>query len=382
MSEVVIQKKDDIVMRLIHYFITEKNYTPIVVRGVKDEIWLENDEGPYRIIRINSNYIHNEEQYKMDVFKIKSVMKQIKKKTLALKMNALNIFLDVNDDIKIKDEKNIDSVVLKDIEDVNKKEITEVFPDINDKIIKGEGGLNLIINVTNDINEKTEKNNKIYEDTFKQKKVYITNLLISICVFIFALMVVKGANPLGINGLLLYLLGANIKEAVVGGEIFRLITSTFLHASLLHLLFNMYALYIIGNQLESYIGKIKFLIVYLVSAISGSLMSCVFTTGISVGASGAIFGLLGSLLYFGYHYRLYLGSVLKSQIIPLILINLIFGFMDPRIDNASHIGGLIGGYLTTMALGIKGKSSKSDRINGIIVLAIYFTFMIYIVFFR
>lgn len=382
MSEVVIQKKDDIVMRLIHYFITEKNYTPIVVRGVKDEVWLENDEGPYRIIRINSNYIHNEEQYKMDVFKIKSVMKQIKKKTLALKMNALNIFLDVNDDIKIKDEKNIDSVVLKDIEDVNKKEITEVFPDINDKIIKGEGGLNLIINVTNDINEKTEKNNKIYEDTFKQKKVYITNLLISICVFIFALMVVKGANPLGINGLLLYLFGANIKEAVVGGEIFRLITSTFLHASLLHLLFNMYALYIIGNQLESYIGKIKFLIVYLVSAISGSLMSCVFTTGISVGASGAIFGLLGSLLYFGYHYRLYLGSVLKSQIIPLILINLIFGFMDPRIDNASHIGGLIGGYLTTMALGIKGKSSKSDRINGIIVLAIYFTFMIYIVFFR
>lgn len=382
MSEVVIQKKDDIVMRLIHYFITEKNYTPIVVRGVKDEVWLENDEGPYRIIRINSNYIHNEEQYKMDMFKIKSVMKQIKKKTLALKMNALNIFLDVNDDIKIKDEKNIDSVVLKDIEDVNKKEITEVFPDINDKIIKGEEGLNLIINVTNDINEKTEKNNKIYEDTFKQKKVYITNLLISICVFIFALMVVKGANPLGINALLLYLFGANIKEAVVGGEIFRLITSTFLHASLLHLLFNMYALYIIGNQLESYIGKIKFLIVYLVSAISGSLMSCVFTTGISVGASGAIFGLLGSLLYFGYHYRLYLGSVLKSQIIPLILINLIFGFMDPRIDNASHIGGLIGGYLTTMALGIKGKSSKSDRINGIIVLAIYFTFMIYIVFFR
>lgn len=382
MSEVVIQKKDDIVMRLIHYFITEKNYTPIVVRGVKDEVWLENDEGPYRIIRINSNYIHNEEQYKMDVFKIKSVMKQIKKKTLALKMNALNIFLDVNDDIKIKDEKNIYSVVLKDIEDVNKKEITEVFPDINDKIIKGEEGLNLIINVTNDINEKTEKSNKIYEDTFKPKKVYITNLLISICVFIFALMIVKGANPLGINGLLLYLFGANVKEAVVGGEIFRLITSTFLHASLLHLLFNMYALYIIGNQLESYIGKIKFLVVYLVSAISGSLMSCVFTTGISVGASGAIFGLLGSLLYFGYHYRLYLGSVLKSQIIPLILINLIFGFMDPRIDNAAHIGGLIGGYLTTMALGIKGKSSKSDRINGIIVLAIYFTFMIYIVFFR
>ena len=102
MNDVVIQKKDDIVMRLIHYFITEENYTPIVVRGVKDEVWLENDEGPYRIIRINSNYIHNEEQFKMDIFKTQNVMKQIKKKTLALKMNVLNIFLDVNEDVKLK----------------------------------------------------------------------------------------------------------------------------------------------------------------------------------------------------------------------------------------------------------------------------------------
>ena len=87
MDSVVVQKKDDIVMRLIHYFITEKNYTPIVVRGVKDEVWLENDEGPYRIIRINSNYIHNEEQFNMDVFKTKNVMKKIKKIVAKTKFN-------------------------------------------------------------------------------------------------------------------------------------------------------------------------------------------------------------------------------------------------------------------------------------------------------
>ena len=90
MSEVVIQKKDDIVMRLIHYFITEKNYTPIVVRGVKDEVWLENDEGPYRIIRINSNYSHNKEQYDFDLFKVTNVCKQISKKTLTRKIKTLN----------------------------------------------------------------------------------------------------------------------------------------------------------------------------------------------------------------------------------------------------------------------------------------------------
>lgn len=380
MDSIVVQKKDDIVMRLIHYFITEKNYTPIVVRGVKDEVWLENDEGPYRIIRINSNYIHNEEQFNMDIFKTKNVMKQIKKKTLSFKMNTLNIFLDINEDVKLKEVKDIDSIIINNVKDITKKELVNIFPDIKEKLITGDNGMEMIINITNDINKKTEKENKIYENIFKQKKVVVTNIIIAICIIVFAATILYGGDILGINSLILYLFGANVKEAVVAGEIYRLISATFLHASIFHLLFNLYALYLIGNQVENYIGKFKFLIVYLISAITGSLMSCIFTQGISVGASGAIFGLLGSLLYFGYHFRLYLGSVLKSQIIPLIILNLTLGFLDSSIDNAAHIGGLIGGYLTTMALGIKGKSSKSEKINGTIVLIIYMAFMIYILF--
>jgi rhomboid protease GluP len=142
----------------------------------------------------------------------------------------------------------------------------------------------------------------------------------------------------------------------------------------------MYSLYIIGSQLENFVGKAKFLVIYLVSAISGSLLSCIFSSSISVGASGAIFGLLGSLLYFGYHYRLYLGSVVKTQIIPLIILNLFLGFMLTGIDNFAHIGGLIGGFLATMALGINGKSTKSERINGSIVLIIYLIFLIFMLF--
>ena len=65
-------------MSLVHYFVTEEDFTPIVVKGVKDEIWLENSEGTYNIIRINSNHIHNDEQFKFDIFKTRSVMKQIK----------------------------------------------------------------------------------------------------------------------------------------------------------------------------------------------------------------------------------------------------------------------------------------------------------------
>ena len=100
----------------------------------------------------------------------------------------------------------------------------------------------------------------------------------------------------------------------------------------------------------------------------------------SVGASGAIFGLFGALLVFGYHYRVYLGNTLRSQIIPLILFNLALGFLEPGIDNGAHIGGLVGGILITMAMGVKYKENKTERTNGLILSIIVLGFLIYTAF--
>ena len=373
MNTITITPKDEIVMRLVHYFITEENYTPIIVNGVKDEVWLENSDARYKIVRINSNYIHNEEQFRTDLFKIHNVMRQIKRKTVSLTMNTFNIFLDVNENVQLEDEKHIKSVIIKNVDDVEKNKMENYFPGIEEKLLKNEEGLDLILNVTEDINEKNAKTNQIYEATFKPKKIVVTYFLMAFCVFVFFISFVVGKGNL--DAYTLYKLGAVSSTAIKSGEIWRLLTGTFLHAGLIHLLVNIYSLCIIGVQLENFVGKKKFLVIYLVSAISGSLMSSLFTTSISVGASGAIFGLLGSMLYFGYHYRLYLGNVLKAQIIPIILLNLFIGFTLPGIDNAAHIGGLIGGYLTTMALGINGKSSKTDEMNGYIVLVIYIAFL-------
>lgn len=382
MSTVIMNKKDEMIMRLVHYFVTEQNYTPIVVNGVKDEIWLENQTGPYKIIRINANYIHNEEQYKFDIFKIRNVMHQIKRKTVSLSMNTLNILLDVNDTVKIPNEKHINSVIIKSLKDAKHKLTDTNFPDLSEKLLDDTNGMDLILNVTKDINEKTEKENKVYESTFKPKKIVVTTCLIGLCILSFFVTFIASGGTLSALNLLKY--GACYGPVIKTGgiQIIRLLTGAFLHANIFHLLFNMYALYIIGTQLENYIGKWKFMIVYLLSAISGSLLSCIFGDVVSVGASGAIFGLLGALLYFGYHYRLYLGSVLRNQIIPLIILNLMLGFIISGIDNAAHIGGLIGGYLSMMALGINGKSDKTEKINGIVVLLIYFGFLTYIVFFR
>ena len=101
----------------------------------------------------------------------------------------------------------------------------------------------------------------------------------------------------------------------------------------------------------------------------------------SIGASGAIFGIMGAIVYFGYHYRVYLGNVIKSQIIPVIVLNLAIGFLSSGIDNFAHIGGLIGGFLITMGLGIKYKSSTSQKINGWVLSIIFLAFTLYMAFF-
>ena len=376
-----MNKKDEMIMRLVHYFITEENYSPIVVNGVKDEIWLQNQEGPYKIIRINANYIHNKEQYEFDLAKLRNVMRQVKRKTLSWSMNALNILLDVNEDVVLDEQKNIASVALRIGSLIKAKPVLDIFPDINHKMLLNEKGIDLMIDVTNDINAKTDKENKMYEKIFKPKKIVMTNILIAINVLAFLItFVMSGANLSALN-LLKY--GGLYSYAVESGEVWRLLTAGFLHGGLLHLLFNMYSLYLIGTQIENFVGKWKFLGIYFGSMITAGLMSILLSpNAVSIGASGAIFGLLGALVYFGYHYRLYLGSILRNQIIPLIVINLLLGFTISGIDNAAHIGGLIGGLLISMALGVRGKEGKQDRINGVITYTIYLAFLAYLVFFR
>ncbi len=379
---ITMAKKDELIMRLVHYFVTEENYSPMVVNGVKDEIWLQNQDGPYKIIRINANYIHNEEQYEFDLVKLSSVMRQVKRKTLSFSMNALNILLDVNEDIKLTEEnKKINSVFLKNPKKIVDNSLLETFPNINEKLLSEEQGFDLMLNVANDINQKTEKENKVYERIFKPKKIIVTNILILINVVVFFITYVLSKGTL--SGIALLKYGALNSYLVQSGEVWRLITAGFLHGGILHLLFNMYSLYIIGTQLETFAGKWKFLLIYFGSMICASLMSAIILpNSISVGASGAIFGLLGALVYFGSQYRVYLGSVMNSQIIPLILINLVLGFMISGIDNAAHIGGLIGGILIAMAVGIQQKEEKKSRINGIVCFAIYLIFLVYLLFFR
>lgn len=375
MQKVIVNPKDEIIMRILHYFITEENYKPIILTGIKNEIWLENLDKDLKLIRININYIHNNEQLDNDLKKANHIMKSIKKKTLSFSMNLLNILIDLEESVKIDTkEKNIETIKVLKVTDLKKNEtIKSFFPKIKEKLKIDKTDPYEFIKLTEQMNEKTKKDEKKLSKIFKNKKPIITYSLIIINIFIFLLMFLPGVYTSFMH------LGANNYIFVQSGDYYRLFTSVFLHANLYHIFFNMYALYILGPQVEKYYGKLKFIIIYLVSGILGSLFSCVFmqANSLSIGASGAIFGLFGSLAYFTYKYRATLNNFLRSSILPTIIINLILGFLLPNVDISAHIGGLIGGILISLVVGVEEKNRKIDKINGIIVLILMIIFLTY-----
>lgn len=388
---ITLNKNDEIVMKLLHYFVTDQGYNPVVLHGAKDEIWLENNNADYKIVRIVSNYIHNDEQLDFDIFRTKQIIKRIKRKMFSFKIDALSIFVNLGDSVNLdnKDFENIKCASIKDINDLSKYSfIIDKFPNIMEVEDTKEEGIQLFIKLTEDINKKNYEETKKAEDVFSKKFPLMTYIFIFTSLIIYILTALASYDIFYINKDVLFNFGAICNFNTMNRnylELYRLISSIFLHGSIIHLACNLYSLYIIGPQLESFFGKIKYTIIFILSGIIGNLLSMSFLQDgvISSGASGAIFGLLGALLYFGYHYRVYLSGVIKSQIIPLIILNLAIGFLpESNIDNLAHIGGLIGGVLVSKAVGVKYKSKAIDIVNGVIMTIIFIGFISYIVFTR
>jgi membrane associated rhomboid family serine protease len=130
--------------------------------------------------------------------------------------------------------------------------------------------------------------------------------------------------------------------AVQSGQYYRLLTAAFLHANITHIAFNMFSLYVIGTQVERVLGTVRYAVLYLLAAVGGTAASYAFTApgAASLGASGAIFGLLGALLVIVRRLRLDPG-----QLLAMLGLNLAFGFLVPGIDWRAHLGGLFVGAL-------------------------------------
>src|SRR5918992_3191867 len=174
---------------------------------------------------------------------------------------------------------------------------------------------------------------------------FVTFGLIGINVAIFLVQLAQGAG-ISVNQGWIFENGVLFGPLVAEGEWWRLITSAFLHANILHIAMNMLVLYIIGPPLEEYLGHWRYLLLYLVSGLAGAAGALVVSPGSpAVGASGAIWGIMGAALLLEWR-RIY---VFGGQALGLVVFNLLFTFLIPGISVGGHIGGLIGGGLAALA---------------------------------
>lgn len=154
-----------------------------------------------------------------------------------------------------------------------------------------------------------------------------------------------GYAPFGMDWLTYF--GARINSAILAGQFWRLLTPALLHGSILHIGFNMYALLSFGTLLEPLMGHKRFLALYLLSALSGNVLSFLFSGGYSIGASTAVFGLVIAEGVFFYRNRQLLGHQARQaigNIVFIVIVNLFLG-LSPGIDNWGHLGGLLGGLV-------------------------------------
>lgn len=186
----------------------------------------------------------------------------------------------------------------------------------------------------------------------------LTYILIGLNIFIFIITAYLSGDIMNSNINVLINLGAKDNALIMQGQYYRLITCMFLHGGLIHVALNMYSLFCIGPLVEKVYGRIKYIIIYFISGILCSYFSFKFSSDVSIGASGAIFGLLAAILIFALVMKNSINKGFIFNILSIIGINLYLGFSLPNVDNYGHLGGLLGGLITCSIIVFLKKEKK------------------------
>ncbi|MCJ8006831.1 rhomboid family intramembrane serine protease [Lederbergia wuyishanensis] len=351
----------------------ECGYRLININDAQTGMWFENrnnkDATFIRIIRADlywANPVIRDQQ------KAASQAEVLRKRSFRRSLNVLNIYVTHKLPIDAKrflQEKNVTETVGKSnvstfiltSEDYNNplKKISDILNIQIDFLLKEEYEEAEIFILRQGVLKKAaymdgEEEQKLFEFT----KPRLTYFFIVFQIVIFLMIEFNGGTT-NLETLIKY--GAKFNPLILRGEWWRFITPIFIHIGIFHLAMNTLALYYLGTTVEKMFGQLRFLWIYLFSGVMGTIASFVFTPAISAGASGAIFGCFGALLYLGFTNSQVFFRSIGMNVIIVIIINLIFGFTVQGIDNAGHIGGLIGGFLATGVANFPNKRNKKTQ---------------------
>lgn len=246
-------------------------------------------------------------------------------------------------EIKVENKEEIKYIkvlITKDSSQINMRE---------DNIIAFDAKNNDVLYVSNCIRDEAKEIEKIVafqKANMKDNRFYIvTYSIIFINIIIFLISVYMSKNIFDINSNVLEYLGAKDNLLISKGEYYRLISSMFLHSGIVHISMNMYSLFAIGPLVEKFYGKFRYFLIYILSGIIASITSFMLSPYMSVGASGAIFGVLGATLVIAYNLRKQIGKSFLINVVSVVVVNMIFSFSIPNIDVYAHLGGFVSGII-------------------------------------
>ncbi|WP_010096996.1 rhomboid family intramembrane serine protease [Ornithinibacillus scapharcae] len=215
--------------------------------------------------------------------------------------------------------------------------------------------------------QKIQEKKKREEGLFSNGKPIVTYLLIAINAILYLLLEFNGGSESN-ETLIEY--GAKFNPLILDGEWWRVVTSMFLHIGLFHFISNMLFLYYFGSLAEKIYGSLRFFFIYMLAGIAGSVASFAFVTNLSAGASGALYGLFGAFIYFGLFHKKIFFRTIGKDILMLLGINIVLGFVLPQLDVTAHMGGLVAGFIAAGIVHFPKKRKLGIQALAFIIYAI------------
>ncbi|ADU29922.1 rhomboid family intramembrane serine protease [Evansella cellulosilytica] len=373
---------------ILHHLVNKEGMRVVHISEKGEEVWLEDDRTePFQIIRIGYKDFDWSKELRHDISETYDKAKTIRGQLKLRSANVINVVLSpyapVDSYEHLVDQalpltaggKQQQRTILLTLQNMNEKlfplatewklKETPSFTFVNE-LIDIEGEIRALRYAVMQASEnQVEKDRKV----FFYGKPIVTFILLATILIMYAIVEYNGSS---MSTETLISFGAKFNPLILQGEWWRFFSAMFLHIGFFHLMMNSLALFYLGSAVERIYGTGRFLIIYLIAGLVGSIASFALNEQVSAGASGAIFGCFGALLYFGIKHKRLFFRTMGMNVIVILSINLAFGFIVPMIDNGAHIGGLIGGFAASAIVSLPRNKNVKSQIIAIFVTIIAF----------
>ncbi|UCZ54555.1 rhomboid family intramembrane serine protease [Bacillus shivajii] len=378
---------------IVYHLVVKEGMRVVHINKNASEVWVEDDrKEPYQIIRLAEKDLDWSNQLKQDIKSTHERAKQVRKQLGLRQANVVNVIISqyppVDDYQEIVDQplpfsaggKQQQRTILVTLDNLTETlfplatewSLHEMPSFISSDRVEDEESV--IRSLRRAVQHSSDKRLEGERNLFFFGKPIFTYIILGCILAVYTVVEQFGSTT---NPETLITFGAKFNPLILEGEWWRFFSAMFLHIGIFHLLMNSLALFYLGGAVERIFGTSRFFIIYFLAGLAGSVASFAFNENVSAGASGAIFGCFGALLYFGVRYKRLFFRTMGMNVIVILVINLAFGFMVPMVDNGAHIGGLIGGFVASAIVGMPNHSHQPKRLvafisGGLALIALLF----------